>query len=156
MIISQVLFVIITLAAFYVAVRQFYRIWQKIHFGKPEKISGNEDIRLRNLLLIAFGQKKMFKRPVPAFLHLFIYVAFLLTQVELIEILIDGFFGVHRFFANHLRGFYTFVMSFIEILSALALIATVLFLIRRNILRVARNIILQPVIYLSAAGSVHY
>lgn len=89
-------------------------------------------------MLVAFGQKKMFKRITPAILHLFIYVAFLLTQVELIEILIDGFFGVHRFFAQYLGGFYTFVMSVIEILSALALIATIIFLIRRNIIRLAR------------------
>ena len=80
----------------------------------------------------------MFKMLIPALLHLFIYTAFLLTQVELIEILIDGFFGKHRFFVRYLGGFYTFVMSVIEILSALALIATIAFLVRRNILRVRR------------------
>ena len=138
MIISQVLFAILTFTAFYIAARQFYRIWQKIHLGKSEKIGGNIGARWRNVLLIAFGQKKMFKLLIPAILHLFIYTAFLLTQVELIEILIDGFFGVHRFFARYLGGFYTFVMSVIEILSALALVATIAFLIRRNILRVRR------------------
>ena len=135
---SQILFALITSIAFYVAISQFYRIWQKIHLGKPEKIGGNTDLRWRNVLLIAFGQQKMFKRLTPAILHLFIYTAFLLTQIELIEILIDGFLGIHRFFANHLGWFYTIVMSMIEILSALALIATIIFLIRRNILRLAR------------------
>src|SRR5687767_11280727 len=138
MIISQVLFAIITLGAFYVAGRQFCRIWQKIHLGKPENIGGNADLRWRNVLLIALGQKKMFKLLIPAVLHLFIYTAFLLTQVELIEIFIDGFFGVHRFFANYLGWFYTFVMSVIEILSALAFVATIIFLIRRNVLKLSR------------------
>ena len=138
MIISQVIFAIITLSVFYIAGRQFYRIWQKIHLGKPERIGRNPGKRWRNVLLIAFGQQKMFKRITPALLHLFIYTAFLLTQIELIEIFVDGFFGVHRFFANYLGGFYTFVMSVIEILSALAFVATIAFLIRRNILRVRR------------------
>ena len=80
------------------------------------------------MLLIAFGQKKMFKRWIPAIFHFFIYAAFLLTQIELIEIVIDGVFGVHRFFADKLGGFYTFVISFIEILSLLAFVATIIFL----------------------------
>src|SRR5687768_15494021 len=138
MIISQVVFTLVTFAAFYIAAKQFYRIGQKIHLGKPEKIGGNTDQRWRNVLLVAFGQKKMFKLLIPALLHLFIYTAFLLTQIELIEIFIDGFFGVHRFFARYLGIFYTFVMSLIEVLSALALVATIIFLIRRNILRLAR------------------
>jgi heterodisulfide reductase subunit C len=138
MIISQIVFVIITAVAFTIAANQFYKIWQKIHFGKPEKIKGNEDIRLKNLLLIAFGQKKMFKRITPAVLHFFIYTAFLLTQIELLEILIDGTFGTHRFFAKYLGGLYTFTIGMIELLSALALVATIIFLIRRNIVRISR------------------
>ena len=96
------------------------------------------------MLLVAFGQKKMFKRPVAAFLHLFIYLAFVITQIELIEILIDGFSGQHRFFwkmiggSGILAGFYTFIISFIEILSVLALVATFAFLARRNLLKIPR------------------
>src|SRR5688572_23249533 len=138
MIISQIVFVIISAVAFTIAAKQFYKIWQKIHFGKPEKITGNEDLRMKNLLLIAFGQKKMFKRITPAVLHFFIYTAFLLTQIELIEILIDGTFGVHRFFAKPLGWLYTFVIGMVEVLSALALIATIIFLLRRNIIRLSR------------------
>lgn len=138
MLISQIFFVLITLVTFYVAANQFYRIWQKIHFGKAEKIGGNEGQRWKNMLLVAFGQKKMFKRPFPAILHLFIYVAFLLTQVELIEIMIDGFFGTHRFFASYLGWFYTLAIGVIEILSALALVATIIFLSRRNIVKLSR------------------
>ena len=70
--------------------------------------------------------------------HLFIYVAFLFTQIELIEILIDGFTGKHRFFADKIGVLYPVMINTIEILSVLALIATVIFLWRRNILRVPR------------------
>ena len=136
--ISQAVFIVVTLVVFYLAGMQFYRVWQKIQLGKEEKIGGHPQKRARNVLLVAFGQQKMFKRITPAILHLFIYTAFLLTQVELIEIIIDGTFGVHRFFANYLGWFYTLVLSVIEILSALAFIATIIFLIRRNVIRLAR------------------
>ncbi|MEO6131246.1 MAG: Fe-S oxidoreductase, partial [Saprospiraceae bacterium] len=133
MYIPIVLFAIITFFVFYTAAKQFYRIYQNIHLGKPENIGGHAVIRWKNVLLVAFGQQKMFKKLIPAVLHLFIYLAFLLTQIELIEILVDGTFGVHRFFSHYLGGFYTFVIGTIELLSALALVATFAFLIRRNI-----------------------
>lgn len=91
------------------------------------------------MLLIALGQKKMFTRPIPALLHLAIYSAFIITQVELIEIFIDGFASnSHRIFRPALGGFYTFMISFIEILSVFALIASVIFLSRRNLLKIPR------------------
>jgi len=136
--VASILFLAITLYTFVVAGRQFSRIYRNIHLGKPELISGHEGQRWRNLLLIAFGQKKMFAKPIPAFLHLFIYVAFLFTQVELIEIFLDGIFGHHRFFSHYLGGFYTFTIGLIEILSALALVATIAFLVRRNVIRLKR------------------
>ena len=136
--VNIIFFTIITLIAFTWAGKQFYQIWKNIHLGKPEKISGDETSRWKNVLLVAFGQQKMFKRMIPAVLHLFIYTAFVLTQVELLEIFIDGFFGTHRFFAHHLGWFYTFVIGLIEVLSALALVATIIFLLRRNVLRLSR------------------
>jgi heterodisulfide reductase subunit C len=126
------------LVAFSWAIRQFQRIRRNILFGKEEVLVRNDSRRWRNLVLVAFGQKKMFKRLLPAVMHFFIYAAFLLTQIELIEIFIDGFFGVHRFFAAYLGGFYTFVISVIEVLSVLALIGTVVFLARRNLLKLPR------------------
>ncbi len=99
---------------------------------------GHEGARWKNVFLIAFGQKKMFKRWIPALLHFLIYAAFVITQIEIIEIFIDGIFGTHRFFAPYLGWMYTFTISFIEVLSVLALIATVIFLIRRNILKIPR------------------
>ena len=94
--------------------------------------------RWKNVLLIAFGQKKMFKNLLPAIFHLFIYVAFLMTQIELIEIVIDGVTGHHRIFASGLGWFYTLIINLIEWLSVLAFIATVIFLWRRNVRKVER------------------
>ncbi len=80
----------------------------------------------------------MFKKWIPGLFHFFIYSAFLITQIELIEIFVDGIFGTHRPFASMLGGFYTFVISLIEILSVLAFVATLIFLARRNLLKVPR------------------
>lgn len=136
--IQQVLFVLIAGASLGYAALQFLKIRRNIKLGKDESISGNSAERWRNVLLIALGQKKMFSRMIPAVLHLFIYVAFVITQIELLEIFVDGITGQHRVFWPPLGGFYTFVISFIEILSVLALVATIAFLARRNILRLAR------------------
>ncbi|MFT5168069.1 MAG: heterodisulfide reductase subunit C [Saprospiraceae bacterium] len=135
---QQIIFIIITLSASYWAYNQFMKIRRNIFLGKEEDISGDEGARWKNVLLVAFGQKKMFKNWIPAVLHFFIYAAFVITQIELIEIFIDGFFGVHRFFADKLGIFYTFIISFIEILTILALVATIAFLARRNLLKIPR------------------
>ncbi len=131
---NQIAFIIVFIVCFSIAARQYRRLYRNIHFGKEEKIEGSEGQRWKNVLLVAFGQKKMFKRLLPAVLHFFIYFAFVITQIELIEIFVDGFTGHHRIFAPYLGGFYTFIISFIEILSVLALIATIIFLARRNLL----------------------
>lgn len=135
---QQLIFILVTAVAFYMAYRQYAKIYRNIHLGKEKEFTGDRSQSWRNTLLVAFGQKKMFKRIIPAMFHLFIYVAFLFTQVELIEIIIDGLFGVHRFFAPMLGGFYTFIISIIELLSFLAFISTVVFLSRRNLLKVPR------------------
>ena len=135
---QQLFFTLITVAAFYVAGKQFLRIRRNILLGKDASITGDIGQRWRNVVLIAFGQKKMFKNVLVAVLHAFIYVAFVVTQVELLEVFVDGFFGTHRFFAPYLGGLYTFAISSIEVLSALAFVATLAFLSRRNILKIAR------------------
>ena len=136
--IQQLLFIVVSAIAFGIAARAFLRIRRNILLGKEYAVEGDTGQRWRNVLLVAFGQQKMFKRWIPAVFHFFIYAAFLLTQVELIEIFIDGIFGIHRFFAPILGGFYTFIINFIEILSLLAFIATVIFLARRNLLKIPR------------------
>lgn len=136
--IQSVLFIVVSAAAIWFAVRGFARVRRNILLGKDETINDHPGQRWRNMFLVAFGQQKMFQNWIPAVLHLFIYVAFLFTQIELLEIFTDGIFGTHRFFAPALGGLYTFIISFIEILSVLAFVATLAFLTRRNILNIAR------------------
>ncbi len=114
------------------------KIIRNIKLGQDVNRTDNAAARWKNMALIALGQKKMFTRPIPAILHFALYAAFIITQIELLEIIIDGFFGTHRFFKESLGGFYTFLISFIEILSLLALTATVAFLSRRNLLKLPR------------------
>jgi len=109
-----------------------------INLGRDVNRTDNRKERWKTMTLVALGQKKMFSRPIPALLHLAIYAAFVITQIELIEIFIDGIVGSHRMFRESLGGFYTFIISFIEILSVLALIATFAFLSRRNLIKVPR------------------
>lgn len=136
--VSQLIFILVSALAIGLAARHFFRLISHIRLGKDEQISGDPAQRWRNVLLVAFGQQKMFKNMLPAVLHGFIYVAFLVTQIELIEIFADGLTGSHRLFRPILGSFYTFVISFIEILSVLALVATIAFLMRRNVLKVPR------------------
>jgi len=136
--IQQILFTIVFLGGAFFALRNFSKIRRNILLGRDKVIEGDSSQRLKNVMLIAFGQKKMFKNWIPAILHFFIYAAFVITQIELIEIIIDGFSGKHRVFASALGGFYTFIISFIEVLSVLAFVATVIFLWRRNLLKIPR------------------
>ncbi len=136
--IQSIVFLILAGAAFGYAAWQFNHIRSAILLGKDEETTGPAGERVRNLLLVSFGQKKMFKRIIPAVLHFLLYAAFVITQIELIEIIIDGVFGVHRFFAPALSWVYTSMISFIEILSVGAFVATLIFLIRRNALYIPR------------------
>jgi heterodisulfide reductase subunit C len=114
------------------------KIRRNILLGKGISIKDNKKERIKTMLLVAFGQKKMFNRPIPAILHFFLYVAFVITQIELIEIIVDGISGSHRTFRPALGSLYTFMVSLIEILSVLAFIGTIAFLARRNLLKVPR------------------
>jgi hypothetical protein len=80
----------------------------------------------------------MFKKPIPAILHLFVYIGFILINIEVLEFMIDGLAGTHRIFAPYLGPFYTFLMNFFELLALLVLISCVIFLIRRNVLKIER------------------
>lgn len=136
--IQPILFAALFGGAFGLAIYNFLRIRKNILLGKEEVTDGPTSQRWKNVLLVSLGQQKMFKNWLPAILHGFIYLAFVITQIELIEIVIDGLTGHHRYFAPVLGGVYTFIISFIEVLSVLALFATILFLARRNILKISR------------------
>lgn len=134
----QLIFSVLTLASFGFFAFNLRKIAQNIHMGLPLDRTDRKADRWRTMLLVALGQKKMFTRPIPALLHLSLYAAFVITQIELLEILVDGISGSHRFFQSSLGGFYTFMISFIEILSVLAFIGTIAFLARRNMLKLPR------------------
>lgn len=136
--IQQAIFLAVALFTSFWGYKLYKQVIDNIRLGKAEDISADTGERWKNVFLVAFGQKKMFKNFIPALFHLFIYVAFLLTQVEFIEIILDGITGHHRIFAPLLGGLYTFVINLIEILSLLALFATFIFLYRRNLLKIPR------------------
>jgi ferredoxin len=119
------------------------KIYRNIHLGRKEDRSGNVSERLKVMGLVALGQSKMVVRPIAGILHVFIYLAFLVTQIELLEVMIDGFTGSHRAVWHVIENsafapLYSLVINSIEFLSLLALVATVIFLYRRNIIRLAR------------------
>ena len=136
--ISIVLFALLLLVGFGFFTKNALQIRSNILLGRDIDRNDRSSERWKTMLLVAFGQKKMFSRPLPALLHFAIYAAFIITQIELIEIFVDGLTGNHRIFKDSLGGFYTFIISFIEVLSVLALVATVVFLLRRNMLKLPR------------------
>ena len=135
----QIIFVAIAGFFGYLIAKRINRISSNIKLGKAAKLAKDENgQRLKNMLLIAFGQKKMFKRIVPALLHLLIYVGFVLINIEVLEIIIDGIFGTHRIFAPFLGSAYVGAINFFEFLALGVLFSCIVFLIRRNILKIDR------------------
>ena len=134
----NIIFAIVLIIGVGFFVKNVKKIIRNIKLGQDVNRTDNASARWKNMALIALGQKKMFTRPIPAILHFTLYAAFIITQIELLEIIVDGLFGTHRFFKTGLGGFYTFLISFIEILSLLALVATLAFLSRRNLLKLPR------------------
>jgi len=136
--IASIIFGVLLIVGFGFFTWNILKIRSNIFLGREIHRTDSRKERWRTMLLVAFGQKKMFQRPIPAILHFFIYAAFVITQIELIEIIVDGISGNHRIFREFLGGVYTFAISFIEILSILAFIATIAFLARRNLLKIPR------------------
>ncbi len=114
------------------------KIRRNILLGKDEDRSDNPGARWKNVLLLAFGQKKMFRNPLVAIMHLFVYVGFVIINIEVLEIGLDGLLGTHRLFLPALGGFYNFLINSFEILAALVLISCIIFLIRRNGVHIKR------------------
>ena len=136
---SHLIFVILSLVSIGLFSWKMRSIIKQIKLGRPANRTDQRGARIKTMLLVAFGQKKMFNRPIPAILHFIFYVAFIITQIELIEVFIDGFTGAHRFFYHAgLGAFYTFVISSIEVLSVLTFIATLIFFARRNLIKLPR------------------
>ncbi len=138
--VPQILFVAILAAAVWLFTKNILQIRRTIFLGQPEDLSDNKPQRWKNLLLLALGQKKMFKNPLVAVMHLVIYAGFIIINLEVLEIVLDGIFGTHRLFFPYLGSFYTFLINFFEILAVGVIIVCVLFFSRRNILKIKRFI----------------
>lgn len=135
---SIILFIALLLAGsglFFFNARKVYR---NINLGKAINRSDRPGERLKTMLLVAFGQSKMVRRPVAGILHLFVYLGFVIINLEVLEIVIDGLFGTHRIFAKPLGPLYNILIGSFEILAFLVLAACVIFLIRRNIIKLKR------------------
>jgi len=113
------------------------KLIRNIRLGKPEDTSGNRKERLKNMLWLALGQRKMLVRPIVGVLHIIVYAGFLIINIELLEIITDGIIGTHRIFAS-LGAFYNFLIASFEVLALLVIVAVTVFWIRRNVLKLPR------------------
>ena len=138
--IQQGAFLILTIYAIWLFSKNMLQIKRNILLGKDEDLSDNSGIRWKNVVLLALGQKKMFRNPTVAIMHLIIYAGFIIINVEVLEIILDGILGTHRLFLEPLGRLYNFVINFFEILAIGVLAVCVIFLIRRNLLKLKRFI----------------
>jgi heterodisulfide reductase subunit C len=137
---QQIAFVLLTAVAVWFFSRKISQVRRNILLGKDEDFSDQPNARWNNVLLLAFGQKKMFKNPLVAVMHFIIYAGFIIINAEVLEIVLDGIFGTHRLFAGPLGGFYTFLINCFEWLALGVLVVCIIFLVRRNILKLKRFI----------------
>lgn len=135
--VAQIIFLVITLAAIVLFAFNSRKIIRNIRLGRPVDRSDQPQKRLITMLRVAFGQSKMVVRPIPAFLHFFVYIGFVIINIEVVEIMIDGLFGTHRIF-HGLGGLYDFLIASFEILALTVWAACVIFFIRRNVLKLKR------------------
>lgn len=138
--IFQAAFLLLAGISIWLFTRNILRIRKNILLGQDATLAGDTASRFKNMMLLAFGQKKMFRNPTVAFLHLIVYVGFVIINIEVLEIVLDGLLGTHRLFLAPLGGLYTFLINAFELLALAVLIACVVFLVRRNILKLRRFI----------------
>ena len=136
--IGQIVFILILAAAVWLFSKNVGKIRRNILLGRDTDRSDQPALRWKTMTKVALGQSKMGKRPFAALMHLFIYVGFVIINIEVLEILIDGVFGTHRIFSKPLGGLYDLLIGGFEILALLVLVACFAFLIRRNIGRLKR------------------
>lgn len=136
--VDNIVFALALLGAGYWFYKQVSTIRRNINLGRDIERTDRRSERWSTMFKVAFGQSKMSARPIPALLHLVVYVGFILINIEVVEILIDGLFGSHRAFEDVLGSFYPVVIGFFEILAVMVIVACVIFLIRRNVTKVKR------------------
>ena len=137
---DNILFAILLIVGFGFFAASVKKIIRNINLGVDVNRKDNSKARWKNMALIALGQSKMVRRPVAGILHIFVYVGFIIINIELLEIIIDGLFGTHRVFAPYLGVVYDVLIASFEILAILVIFAVVVFWIRRNIIKLKRFI----------------
>lgn len=136
---EPIFFAIVLIAGFGYFTINVKKLIRNIKLGKDIDRSDNPSARWKNMALIALGQSKMVRRPIAGLLHIIVYVGFVIINLELLEIIIDGLFGTHRVF-SFLGGFYDLLIGSFEILAVLVLVAVIVFWTRRNIIQLKRFI----------------
>lgn len=136
-ILPNILFAIVLVVGIGYFSRNIKKLIRNIKLGQDVNRKDQANLRWKNMVMIALGQSKMVKRPISGFLHILVYVGFIIINIEVLEIIIDGLFGTHRVF-KFLGGFYDFLIASFEILALLVLIAVIVFWMRRNVLRIQR------------------
>jgi heterodisulfide reductase subunit C len=135
----NILFAILLIAGLGFFAKNVSRLRRNINLGKDVDVSDNRSLRWKNMAKIALGQTKMVVRPIAGLLHIMVYVGFIIINIEVLEIIIDGLFGTHRIFAP-MGATYDLLIASFEILALLVIVAVVIFWIRRNIIRLKRFI----------------
>ena len=134
----NVLFVVLLAVAVGLFAKNVKKINRNIQLGRAIDRNDRSNERWANMARIALGQSKMVKRPIAGILHIVVYIGFILINIELLEIVVDGILGTHRIFAPYLGGFYNVLIGSFEILAALVLVAVIIFWCRRNVIRIQR------------------
>jgi hypothetical protein len=138
--IPQLIFALLATAATLLFAKKIKKIRHNILLGKEEDYSGNTGARWKNVILLALGQKKMFKNPLVAVMHIVIYAGFIIINLEVLEIVLDGLLGKHRLFLRSLGNFYSILINSFEFLAVGVIVVCIVFLIRRNQLKIRRFI----------------
>ncbi|NOY47424.1 MAG: (Fe-S)-binding protein [Chlorobi bacterium] len=118
-------------------IRNIKKLIRNIKLGQDIDVSDNKSQRWKNMAMIALGQSKMVRRPIAGLFHVIVYVGFIVINIEVLEIIIDGLFGTHRIFSG-IGTIYGLLIGIFEVLAILVLIAVIVFWIRRMIIRVPR------------------
>ncbi|MFL9843484.1 4Fe-4S dicluster domain-containing protein [Flavobacterium rhizosphaerae] len=134
---DNILFVIVLTLGFGYFATNVKKLTRNIRLGRDVNRFDNPAARWRNMGMIALGQSKMVRRPIAGLLHIIVYVGFVIINIELLEIIIDGIFGTHRLF-SFMGSFYSFLIGFFEILAFGVLASVIIFWIRRNIIKLWR------------------
>ncbi|MFK8295377.1 4Fe-4S dicluster domain-containing protein [Capnocytophaga canimorsus] len=133
----NIIFLILLVTSIGFFLRNVRKLVRNIRLGKATDVSANRSKRWKNMLRIALGQQKMMVRPVAGILHILVYVGFIIINLEMLEIVIDGVLGTHRIFSG-LGGFYDVLIASFEVLALLVIISVFVFWIRRNLLKISR------------------